>query len=207
MRRQKFAFTLVEILVVMILIGIFALVALGSVRMALGHWGSMQQRFQASREARFLLTTMENELRQGLPWRDADNGYLRIDPDGSPTALLEPNTTLPESAELEFTEPHPQYYLPLETAWDSEAPANFRNVRYRVRAGNDVVRRSQAFDRAPFPPPEEEVVLSAPARPDGRPVYEMRFNYLDDNLCQLAVLVRHGDASVSLQTRCFIVGR
>lgn len=207
MRRQTSGFTLVEMLVVIMLVAIFALVALGAVRMALGQWGTMQHRFRAAREARFLLTTMENELRQGIPWRDAVDGYLRIGPNASPTALLRPNTTAPESAELEFTEPHPQYYLPLESVWNAEAAANFRNVRYWVRGGTQVVRQAQAHDESPLPPPEEEVLLSAPARIDGQPVYELGFLYLDDHRCQLSVRVRHAGASVSLQTRCFIVGR
>ena len=207
MKRNSRAMTLPEILVVLALIGLVALVALGSVKLAFTQWGGMAQKFRAAQKARFVLSTMENELRQGLPWRDTTDGYLRTGADVAPTALLAPNEKVLESARLEFTEPHPDFYFPLDEGWNSETPRNFRNVTYRVRGGNEVVREVQTHDRVPPPPLQTEVIASAPAREDGRPGFELTFRFLDSNLCQLEVLVRDGTWTESVRTRCFLVGR
>lgn len=199
--------TLAEILVVCLLLGLFGLMALGSLQLSFRQWGTVSQKYRAAQRARFVLETMQNELRQGLPWRDATDGYLRLGPAAAPTALLLPNEGQPTAAELEFTEPHPDFYFPLDEGWNAEASSNFRNVTYRVRGGNEVLREVRAHIGMPTPVPQVEIIASAAPRTDGQAAFELELRYLDANLCELSVTAREGTAAETVRTNCFIVGR
>lgn len=198
--------TLAEILVVCLLLGLFGLMALGALQLSFRQWGAVSQKYRAAQRARFVLETMQNELRQGLPWRDATDGYLRLGPEAAPTALLMPNAGTPTAAELEFTEPHPDFYFPLDEGWNAEASSNFRNVTYRVRNGNEVLREVRAHT-GPGASPQVEVIAAADPRSDGQPAFQLELRSLDANLCELSVTAREGAASETVRTNCFIVGR
>lgn len=202
MRRPQTALSLAELLTALFLFGLFALMVLASLQLALRQWTSVSGRMRVAQQARFVLGVMQDELRQGLPWRDATDGYLRLGANIGPTALLSPSEVTPNSNVLEFTEPHPQYYLPLSGGWNYEAAANFRNVTYRVN-GQDVVREVRSHDKVPPDPPEIEVISSA--RPGA--TVELAFTYLSPSMCELAVTSTAGDNTETVRTRCFIVGR
>ncbi|MCE7869955.1 hypothetical protein DYH09_06210 [bacterium CPR1] len=201
MKRQS-AISLAELLTAIFLFGLFGLMVLASLQLALRQWTSVSGRMRVAQQARFVLGVMQDELRQGIPWRDATDGYLRVGASTGPTALLMPNETTPSSDVLEFTEPHPQYYLPLSGGWNSEAAANFRNVTYRIN-GLDVVREVRTHDKVPPDPPEVEVISSA--RPGA--TVALAFTYLSPSMCELAVTSTAGDDTETVRTRCFIVGK
>jgi hypothetical protein len=200
--RRQWAISLAELLTAIFLFGLFGLMVLASLQLALRQWTSVSGRMRVAQQARFVLGVMQDELRQGIPWRDATDGYLRLGAGTGPTALLMPNETTLNTAVLEFTEPHPQYYLPLSGGWNPEAPANFRNITYRVN-GLDVVREVRSHDKVPPDPPEIEVISSA--RPGA--TVALAFTYLSPNMCELAVTSTAGDNTETVRTRCFIVGK
>lgn len=200
--RRRSALSLAELLTAIFLFALFGLMVLTSLQLALRQWTSVSGRMRVAQQARFVLGVMQDELRQGIPWRDATDGYLRLGAGTGPTALLMPNEATVNSAVLEFTEPHPQFYLPLSGGWSSEAPANFRNISYRVN-GQDVIREVRSHDKVPPDPPEVEVISTARA---GDTV-ELDFRYLSPSMCELAVTSTSGQHTETVRTQCFIVGR
>lgn len=184
--RQRRGLTLAEILVSLFLIGIFGLVAVGSLNMALRSWGTMASKVNAAQNARFATTIMANELRQALPAQDGP-------------AVLEPDAGTAVSDELRFHEPHPAFYRPENAGWTPTTPNNYRRVRYLME-GRELVRYSEPQDGQA----EVREVMCA-ASPDG--TMQVEFRYQAENLFDITVTATERDYTTIYTTRCFTIGR
>ncbi|MEW6279216.1 MAG: type II secretion system protein [Candidatus Eremiobacterota bacterium] len=179
-------FTLAETLVSLAIIGLFMLVAVGGVTMALRSWGAMADRINAVQNASFATRIISTELRQAIAGVSAP-------------AVSLPNPAVLESEELRFTEPDPAAYRPEQAGWDSANPDNYRDVTYRIE-NRSLVRIS----RPPAGPERKEIVCS-PSR-DGN--LQVLFRYQGTRLIDVTVTATEGDARpVTYTTRCYVVGR
>lgn len=203
MKRNQRGLSLSEILVSLFLIGIFGLVAVGSLQMALRQWGRVAQKVNAAQNARFITSTIANELRQGVPWADSTRGYLRISPAVAPTAVLTPNSNARNSNSLEFNEPNPAFWHPMTSGWTPASQNNYRTVVYRVQ-GAEVIRENRPFDGTPN---TEEVI--AAAQQNG--AITLAFTWQAANMILVSVTAREGQGAQSYTstytTACFIIGK
>lgn len=175
--------------------------------MALRQWNRVALKVNAGQNARFVASTIANELRQGVPSPDPAKGYLAIKPAISPTAVLMPNANTKSSSQIEFTEPHPTdtkgNWTPMKSGWVSTSPANYRNVIYRVQ-GLDVIRENRPNNGDA---PTQEVITSAGANGS----IELSFTSLTSNTVDIKVKAREGQGANSYTaeytTTCFLVGQ
>lgn len=207
-RRTNFrGLTLAEVLVSLFLIGIFGLVAVGSLQMALRQWGSVAQKVNAAQNARFITSTIANELRQAIPWADPTRGYMSITPAVAPTGVLTPNANAPNSAQVVFTEPHPTTtggaWDPMQSGWSSTSASNYRTITYRVQ-GLDVIRENRPGTAGTS---TQEIIASA--QQNGQ--VTLAFLWQSPSMVNITVTAREGQGSQSYtssyQTACFIVGK
>ncbi|MEW6278251.1 MAG: type II secretion system protein [Candidatus Eremiobacterota bacterium] len=193
---RKRGLTLAEILVSLFLIGIFGLVAVGSLNMALQHWGRMARKVNASQNARLVTSMIAGELRMAIPWSGGPNNGL---------AIWEPSSTTPTSQQLRFLEPTSSYG-PMSGSWDQMSETNYRLVTYKVE-GQNVVRVAQTFDSGYNLSPEDdgkEIICSA--SPEGS--IQLDFTYQGSDLVDVQVTATEGSAPPTrYNTRCFAVGR
>ncbi len=203
MKRKQRGLTLAEILVSLFLIGMFGLVAVGSLQMAMRQWGKVAQKVNSAQNARFITSTIANELRMAIPFADPTRGYMKITPAVPPTGVLIPNNNAKTSAQLEFTEPNPAFWRPMQTSWNQSNANNYRDVIYRVQ-GQDVIRENRPFDGSPN---TQEIIASAG---QGGSV-TLNLTFLGSNMIQVDTTAREGTGAnsytSSYSTRCFIVGK
>lgn len=203
MKRKQRGLTLAEILVSLFLIGMFGLVAVGSLQMALRQWGRVAQKVNAAQNARFITSTIANELRMAIPFADKTRGYLKLSPAVAPTGVLMPNANTKISNQLDFTEPNPTFWLPMNSGWNSTNANNYREVIYRVQ-GLDVIRENRPFDGSAN---TQEVIASAQANG----AITLDFSWQSSSMINVSVTAREGQGATSYTstytTACFIIGK
>lgn len=138
--------TLAETLVALALMAVLSTSLLAAVNLSLFHWVRLGNRVDAASSARLAMSALTQELRGGLP-DSTPNGYLRLTPAVSPTAVLTPNANVPNATELVFTEADPVRWDPLSAGFDASDPSLYRRVRYRAVAGR-ILREVTTFTSA-----------------------------------------------------------
>jgi len=142
-------FTLAELCVVAMLLGIFSTAALASLSISLRQWRTLSAQMEASSSCRIAMNLVTNELRQAASCRATNVvRYYHEGEDAATTvstAVLEPYIKNATAERLVFTEPNPDNFDPLDASFTPSDGTYYRKVTYYVKNDTELHRKVESL--------------------------------------------------------------
>lgn len=149
LHKKAAGFTLAELCVAMVLMGLFSTAAVASLNLTLRHWRTLSTQVDVNTACRTAMSVINAELRQATPCLSSGTlTYYYSGPSTATTvasAVITPNVRGQNSSTLVFTEGNPGVFDPLATGFSQSNGTYFRKVTYYTKNDGTLHRKVETL--------------------------------------------------------------